>query len=176
MLCARGELFELDLTGFRVDLDLGNLNAQRGFGPGFKILVKAVTLDRRFRHARNVTVAHARARRGAYGAVATESQRVPGNAQFLARSVDQLIFGVRRRQAGRVAENTRAAARADTGVGTDFAGVEGGNADFLERNLQLFGRHQPHRRMRARTLVEHRRGNRDIAFIIDSNQRMAFTA
>ncbi len=44
-----GELFELDLTGFRVDLDLGNLNAQRGFGAGLKILVKTMTLDRRFR-------------------------------------------------------------------------------------------------------------------------------
>src|SRR5258707_5267869 len=57
-----GELFELNLTGFRVDLDLCNLNAQCGFGAGFKILVKAVTLDRRFRHARNVKIGRASCR------------------------------------------------------------------------------------------------------------------
>ena len=41
-----GEMFELHLAGIRIDLDFGDLDAQRGFRAGFEILVKAVALDR----------------------------------------------------------------------------------------------------------------------------------
>ena len=59
-----GELFEFHLAGFRIDLDFGNLNAQRRFRTGLEILVKALAANCSTIHARDVAIADTGARSG----------------------------------------------------------------------------------------------------------------
>ena len=67
-------------------------------------------------------------------------------------------------------KNSRAAAGADSGIGSDLAGIQRRHRDLRQRKFQLFGRHQSHRGVRPRSLIQHRGGNGNLALTIDRNE------